>query len=119
MIEGCETSKSECQQASEGVPVTSRPYHVCMAWDATAGSYLQLQRRGRRLAVVMLVLCAVLAGLAASHIWTVAHNRSCIVIPPPGSKPPYRCGGTSTATTVVFPQVVFPQSAPKTSIPAP
>lgn len=85
-----------------------------MAWDATAGSYLQLQRRGRRLAVAMLVLCAVLAGLAASHIWTVAHNRSCIVIPPPGSKPPYRCGGTSTATTVVF-----QHSAPQTSIPAP
>lgn len=85
-----------------------------MAWDVAAGSYLQSQRRGRRLALVLLVFCAVLAGLAASHIWTVSHSPRCIVSPALGSKPPYRCGGSSTATTVVF-----RQSSPQTSIPAP
>lgn len=85
-----------------------------MAWDAAAGSYLQLQRRGRRLALVVLACCTVLVGLAASHIWSVSHSRPCIVIPALGSKPPYRCGGSSTATTVVL-----RQSVPQTSVPTP
>ena len=94
----------------------SRGYDACMAWNGAAESYVKLQRRGRRLAVALLVCCAALSGLAAIHIWNVARSRQCMVIGHGLASPPhYRCSGSSTPATTV----VFGSFALQTSIPAP
>lgn len=92
-----------------------------MVSDVISDPYAVSQKGASILAVVALVFCGVIVGLTADRYWSFSHATTCPVVHgfSIGSKPPYRCGGHTTASTVVFgSQSPFPSSTTTTIAPA-